>query len=139
MKSGAPPSLEPPAIGIIAKNDRTVTELLHYFAQVGASAKRLPELARWKSHPEESAGLQAFVIFPDDFEASLITETLTWIAEQAPRLLQLVVTRQPQRFLPTTIGPAPPPHRFVLPRPSFGWLILDAIRAHQLRPFDAEP
>lgn len=123
--------VEHPKIGIIAKNDLTVSELLHYFAQVGASAKKLPSLRSWKAQPEESAGLDAVVIFPDDFEPEVVDAALAWISEQAPALLQLIVTRKPQRFLPSPADPADPPCRFIIPRPTFGWQILDALRAHR--------
>jgi hypothetical protein len=47
-----------------------------------------------------------------------------------PRLLSLIVTREPQRFLDVMQddGRSCPP--VMLPRPSFGWDILDAVRAH---------
>lgn len=108
-------------IGIIANNDRTVSDLLAYFAKVGIDAYRHTET--------DSAStcdvLQAMVIFPDDFDAEPVDRLLAQLTSREPALFQLIVTRQPQRF--TAAAELP---RLIMPRPTFGWLILDAIRAH---------
>ena len=75
----------------------------------------------------------ATVIFPDDFPDQEVTALLGALRAERPRLLSLLVTRVPQRFRAAAITDtnadveARPP--VILPKPSFGWDILDAIRA----------
>lgn len=111
-------------IGILAKSDRTVSDLLSYFAKVGIDAQRHDE--QDAAAPTQTCeSLQAMVIFPDDFEAELVDRMLAQLTSREPALFQLIVTRQPQRF--TAAADLP---RLVMPKPTFGWVILDAIRAH---------
>ena len=47
-----------------------------------------------------------------------------------PRFLALLVTREPRRYRAVIEADARSVTPLVLPKPSFGWDILDAIRAH---------
>ncbi len=119
----------PPAqirIGIICENEHTADALLDYLGQVGVPARRLLELRPPLPHDWAAMGLQALVIFPDDFAAPFVDRLLAEVTDGTPRILQLIVTRHPQRF--TTARGQPLPQRCVLPRPIFGWHILDALR-----------
>jgi hypothetical protein len=129
MSSGNPPP-RPLRIGLIANNDRTVSDLLNYFANVGSHARWLTNLAEWTNGSEIDETLNAMVIFPDDFEAELVDRLLDRLVNIAPSALQLIITRQPQRYVLPSQPQSATPLRFVMPRPTFGWLILDAIRAH---------
>jgi len=72
----------------------------------------------------------ATIIFPDDFEHEDILALVRALRRRRPHILSLIVTREPQRFFEATKpdGRSVPPT--LLPKPSFGWDILDAIRAH---------
>ena len=72
----------------------------------------------------------AAVIFPDDFEDREMLKLVRLLRRTRPRLLSLIVTREPQRFrdVVQADGRSLPP--IILAKPSFGWEILDAIRAH---------
>jgi hypothetical protein len=74
--------------------------------------------------------LQAIVFFPDDFEGECVDRFLDRLGQFAPALLQLIVTRQPQRFVASSLSQNTLPPRSVLSRPTFGWRLLDAVRAH---------
>jgi hypothetical protein len=72
----------------------------------------------------------ATVIFPDDFPDAEVIAFVRKLRRAHPRLLSLLVTSEPQRFraIAEADGRSMPP--IVLPKPSFGWDILDLIRAH---------
>lgn len=72
----------------------------------------------------------AAVIFPDDFEDDEVLTLLGQLRQSRPRLLSLLVTRAPQRFrdVVQADGRSLPP--IMMAKPSFGWDILEAIRAH---------
>jgi hypothetical protein len=69
----------------------------------------------------------AFVLFPDDFPWARVVATLAELAAQRPQALSVVVTALPNRFdeLPLPDG------ALIVPRPVWGWKILDALRAHR--------
>lgn len=70
------------------------------------------------------------VIFPDDFDDEEVQPILRELRLTQPRLLLLMVTRAPQRFRDLVQADRRSFPPILLPRPSFGWEILDAIRAH---------
>lgn len=129
----ASPIPAPLRIGILARSDQTRSELASYFARVGAVATHLPDLQALHAPDDVLERIHAIVIFPDDFEPQAMDAALAAFSARTPGLFQLIITRQPLRFLSTSPDPMQPPHRAVLPRPSFGWRILDAIRDHRQR------
>jgi hypothetical protein len=70
------------------------------------------------------------VIFPDDFQPATVEKLLRRLSNRAPSPFQVIVTREPLRFLVPKDGVRGSINRCVLPRPAFSWLILDAIRGH---------
>jgi hypothetical protein len=72
----------------------------------------------------------AAVIFPDGFADAEVIALVRRLRRARPELCALLITRKPQRFASVlqADGRSVPP--IVLPTPSFGWEILDAIRAH---------
>jgi hypothetical protein len=68
----------------------------------------------------------AFVLFPDEFRWEKVISALADLAEQRPKLLPVLVTARPQRFENLTSAPA---KTLIVPRPAWGWPILEAIRA----------
>jgi hypothetical protein len=76
-----------------------------------------------------AAGRVTVVLFPDDFPPRLARPIRT-LRSRRPDVLLLVVTSAPQslREVLRPDGVSVPPA--VLPKPAFGWAILDAIRAH---------
>ncbi len=77
-----------------------------------------------------TAATSAVVLFPDDFGDAEVVRLIGELRRTRPRVLLVVVTREPKKLEPVLVpdGRSLPP--LVLPRPSFGWSILDAIRAH---------
>jgi len=122
-KRRSPTSLH---VSIVSSNPETVNGLRAYLRSAGVpshGARALRDLAL-----VAPAWASAIVLFPDDFPDDEVTALLDALRAARPRLLSLLVTRAPQRFRAVVGADALPP--VVLPKPSFGWDILDAIRAH---------
>jgi hypothetical protein len=115
-------------VSIVSANPETLDGLQSYLGEAGVpshctGAVRDPATA---APPFAIAA----VIFPDDFEQEAVRALMQQLRRTRPDLLSLIVTREPQRFVEMVQpdGRSLPP--IMLPRPAFGWDILDAIRAH---------
>jgi hypothetical protein len=117
-----PRSLE--EVTIISTNPETLDGLQAYLRGAGLAARCTREVEGCaKLAPSRTL---AFVLFPDDFPWESVMATLADFAEQRPLALPVLVTAQPQRFERLTSAE----HVLIVPRPVWGWTILDAIRAH---------
>ena len=119
----------PQSVSILSNNRETLDALRTYFEQAGVRAHCALSVNDLAGVAHSAA--TAAVIFPDDFAAGEILTLLRELRRSRPRLLALLVTREPQRFGSAldADGESLPP--LVLPKPSFGWEILDAIRAYE--------
>lgn len=105
---------------MIADRRDTRDELLAYLDGAGLPAQGVDA-------PHKLARVTGeIVLFPDDFAAADIDAALPRLA-RAPLLV--LITAEPQRYADAT-GRAP----LVMPKPAFGWQIVDAIRAHREAP-----
>jgi hypothetical protein len=118
-------------VTIVSDNPETLDALQLYFGRVGVT-----------SHCTRAAhdftmvapkGATAAVIFPDDFDETVVLRLVAELRHKRPHLLTLLVTRAPKRFRPVLSDDDRSLTPIVLPKPSFGWDILDAIRGHMLR------
>jgi hypothetical protein len=118
----------PVYVAIVSNNPETLDGLQSYFKQAGVPSHGTRAVHDLGMVAPEFA--TAAVIFPDDFKSDEALLLVRELRRLRPRLLALIVTREPNRFRSVTDadGRSLPP--IVLPRPSFGWDILDAIRAH---------
>src|SRR5258706_11385024 len=124
-----PTNRRPPIyVAIVSKNRETVESLHAYLKQAGVASHGTRAVHDLDMVAPEFA--TAAVIFPDDFQHDEAFVLVRELRRLRPRLLSLIVTKEPTRFRSVTDadGRSLPP--IVLPRPSFGWDILDAIRAH---------
>jgi hypothetical protein len=74
--------------------------------------------------------LSAVVIFPDEFPSQAVSTLVQALLFENHELVVVLVTGTPQMF---RFASGSPPERapvIVLPKPAFGWTILDALRAH---------
>jgi hypothetical protein len=115
-------------ITIVADNPETLDGLHAYLGQAGVPShctRALHDLSRVAPQCASAA-----VIFPDDFPEADVTALLRTLRRARPHFFALLVTRAPSRFRPSTRPDdrARPP--IILPKPAFGWDILDVIRAH---------
>jgi hypothetical protein len=116
----------PSYVAVVADNQQTLDNLHSYFERVGIASSGSRELGNAARLPSSVAAL---VLFPDDFERRAVEAFILALRSSRPKLLILLVTSTPQH-LGTAVEPdgrSVPP--LVLPRPAFGWTILDAIRA----------
>ena len=125
MTLGSP--VPPLHVSVIAANPETIQGLRDYLRHAGVSTDTRQGLQAATPVPLSAA---AVVLFPDELDAP---EVMRWVASlrtARPRVLIVAVTSLPQRLHPALDpdGRSSPP--LVLPKPAFGWSILDAIRAH---------
>ena len=121
------PRVRPLHVTVVAGNAETLSSLQSYFDGAGVPTHGVRAIDELSS---VAPATTAVVLFPDDFEDDAVVGTIAALRREHPMLLVLVVTRQPQLFgdaLAPDERSRPP---VVLPRPTFGWSILDAIRAH---------
>lgn len=108
---------------VVSDNLETLRDLQAYF-----DASGIPTHATRALRETPSADTTAMVLFPDDYVVDEVNAMLAALQAERPRLLVVLVTRSPQLFEHQPDGRSRPP--IVLPKPSFGWSILDAIRAN---------
>ena len=120
------PASRPPRVVVVANNPQTIDVLDAYFKQVGVASNGTRELDPTSMVP---AAATALVLFPDDFGHADIERAILRLRRARPKLLIVLVTGAPQHLAAALEpdGRSVPP--LVLPRPAFGWTILDAIRA----------
>jgi hypothetical protein len=115
-------------VSIVSGNPETLDGLQAYFGESGVASRCSGTVKNVDVVAPRCA--TAAVIFPDDFADRDMLALMQQLRRARPRLLALLVTRKPQRFVSIlqADGRSRPP--IVLPKPSFGWDILDAIGAH---------
>jgi len=121
------PRVRPLHVTVVANNAETLSSLQTYFDDVGVPTHGTRAISDLST---VAPATTVVVLFPDDFEDRAVVDMIAVLRRARPKLFMLVVTRQPQLFGDALVpdGRSRPP--LVLPRPSFGWSILDAIRAH---------
>jgi hypothetical protein len=112
----------------VSTNPETLDGLQSYLRAAGVACRSARPTATGEAVPPADAN--AAVIFPDDFEQSAMLALVRHLRRTRPRLLAIVVTGEPRKFLDL----AKPEDGRALPlvvfaKPSFGWEILDALRA----------
>jgi hypothetical protein len=124
MPSGPHPLL---SVAVVADNPETLDGLHGYLSGAGVSSHATRVLGRSASFP---ADLSAIVIFPDELDAADVVARVAELRRARPRLLVVLVTSAPQRFFVAVQPDGRSLLPIVLPKPAFGWSILDAVRAH---------
>jgi hypothetical protein len=115
-------------VSIVASNSETLDGLQTYLQQAGVpshSTRAVQDLAM--GSPEFAT---VTIFFPDDFAESDALKFLGRLREHRPHVLVLLITRQPDRFRKAIVADGKSTLPIILPKPSFGWDILDVIRAH---------
>jgi hypothetical protein len=122
-------SSKPSYVTVVADNPQTIEVLYSYFTRAGVTSNATRQLDAVSMIPPAAT---AVVLFPDDFGASDVETRLLALRRARPKLLIVLVTGAPQHLSAALApdGRSVPP--LVLPRPAFGWTILDAIRARAL-------
>jgi hypothetical protein len=119
-------------VAIVSTNPETLDGLQSYLVGAGMMARCTRDLSDCATFAPSTL---AFVLFPDDFRLEMVIAALAELATLRPQALPVLVTSQPQRFQSLALDSV-----LIVPRPVWGWMILDAIRAHldQTRSKDSE-
>ncbi len=115
----------PQQVAIVSANAETLDGLQSYLCGAGVAARGTRKL---EDCPQLTSPLTvAVVLFPDDYPWESVIAAVEDIDARRPSILLVLVTGHPRTFEPLVEG-----HRSVMivPRPVWGWTILDAIRAH---------
>jgi hypothetical protein len=110
-------------VTIVAARAETLDGLQAYLSLAGLGARGTRQLGDF-----DRETCAAVVLFPDEFSPDDVLRELSRLRRDQPTVLPLLVTREPQRYLEVAraeeVGLAP----IVIPKPAWGWTILDAIR-----------
>jgi hypothetical protein len=119
----------PAYVTIVSRNPETLDGLQQYLGRAGIPSRTTAALRKLDLVAPEHATVS--VIFPDDFSEEAVLATVAELRRKRPRLLTLLITRAPKR-LRSSLGNGDDrlPMPIIMPKPLFGWQILDAIRAH---------
>jgi CheY-like chemotaxis protein len=116
-----------PRVLVVSENPETIDGLQTYFVGVGITTQSARTLEATTSLPEQTT---AVVFFPDGFAAQDVIVRVRALHNKRPRLLLLLVTREPRRFSSALTTDGEQAALVVLAKPAFGWTIVDAIRIH---------
>lgn len=125
MAPGTPS--KPLSVTVIAESRETLDGLHQYFEGAGVASKTTRSLA---DAATVTAATTAVVLFPDELDAAEVVRRIATLRKARPRLLLVVVTSTPQAFRAALEPDGHSALPVVLPRPAFGWTLLDVIRAH---------
>lgn len=121
------PPRPPLHVAVVADNPETVGDLHEYLTDAGIAVDPTRAL---RAAADLAASVSAVVMFPDDYEETAVMANIAALRSARPRLLILLVTSAPQR-LGSAAGPdGETTQPLLLPKPAFGWSILEVVRAH---------
>jgi hypothetical protein len=123
-------------VTVVSDNPETLDGLQAYFQQAGVGAHGT---RRFDDLTIVPPGSTAIVFFPDDFEAGAVIEAVLRLRRMRPQALSILVTADPRRFGAVANRDSGAPEPVVLPKPAWGWTILDTIRNHMDAASSAEP
>jgi hypothetical protein len=114
-------------VTVIGHNAGTVEALRRYLDGAGATSSASRTLAATRTITGSTA---AVIVFPDEFAAQDVVASVLALRTAHPSVLVMLVTSVPQSFAAAMAsdGRSVPP--LTLPKPAFGWTIVDVIRAH---------
>lgn len=112
-------SHRPRKVTVVAQKEATTSSLEAYLESMGVTTCSSNQLAA-----EALSAAEGIVLFPDGFKETAIAGFLGALRRARPELAIVVVTSRTQAYgqLPRHAMTA------VLPRPTFAWGILDALR-----------
>lgn len=130
MPARRKPESLPTYVTIVSKNPETLDGLQQYLGRAGVPSRTTRLLRDLTVVAPEHA--TATVIFPDDFAEEAALALIAELRRKRPRLRTLIITRAPSRFQSfLTADDDRLPMPTIMPKPLFGWLILDAIRGQE--------
>jgi len=125
--SHATGDVAPHEVTIVSANAEPLVGLQTYRSGGGVAARCARDLAACSTLM--SARTLAVILFPDAYRSDRVVAVLSRLAAEPPERLSVIVTAHPRRFDERTSLP----EILIVPRPLWGWRLLDAIRAHAAR------
>jgi hypothetical protein len=123
--------IEPLHVVVACESVETLDGLQLYLRQAGVVARSTRALDPSMIRKEEVA---AVVLFADDFPEREVVGFVTGLVGGRRGILPVLVTAEPLRFLRLMRSDDPAFVPIVLPKPAWGWTILDAIRGRMKAP-----
>jgi DNA-binding response OmpR family regulator len=120
---------------IVSTDDETIDGTQQYLHRVGASAESVTKLAE---AVEGAKTAQAVVLFADDYSKDSAIETLGELRKRLSAKVVIVVSDQVDSFASIGAGESTGAVT-VLRRPTWGWMLLDAIRSQLGSGHEHEP
>jgi hypothetical protein len=114
----------PPQVVIVSANQETMVDLQDYLLRAGVQTRAqrsLPELVG-------DSRRTVVVLFPDDFERREVARSLELLRRSGARTV--IITSNPTDFDLTSSSAKDRREGTVIPKPAWGWKILDTI--HEL-------
>jgi len=111
-------------VGVVSKNPDTLDGLQSYLRGAGVATSGTRRIAQSGKLCRVSSAL---IFFPDDFEWDAVVAALENCRRQRPSMLPVLVTQHPRRF-EALAWPGDGALPLVVPKPAWGFTILDAIR-----------
>jgi hypothetical protein len=115
------------SVTVVADNPETVDGLLAYFGEASVTTHGTRSIDDLATVSETTT---AVVLFPDDFAFMDVVAAVTALRRARPRILLVLITREPHLFKLWCEPDGKAVPAVLLPKPSFGWSILDAVRSH---------
>jgi hypothetical protein len=122
----APKRAAPTHIVIASDSGETIDGLQSYLQRAGLTARGIRRLDDDAFH---DANVNAIVLFADDFAPGEVVTTVDRLLRARPNVLPMIVTRDPMRFEVLIRDSGREVLPIILPKPAWGWTILDSIRA----------
>lgn len=133
MPRSRKPESPPPYVTIVSKNPETLDGLQQYLGHAGIPSRTTRAVRDISLVAPAHA--TATVIFPDDFAEEAVLALVAELRRKRPHLLTLLITQAPIRFRSAFFADdARLTMPTIMPKPLFGWLILDAIRGQEVTP-----
>ena len=112
---------------IVSRNSETIDGLESYLRSAGVDTTSTRDIGRIRALAN---GATAVVIFPDDFNWETVISMLMTYARDNHQAVAVIVTRNPRQF-DGLCWPKDAAQPIILPKPAWGWTILDAIRTER--------
>lgn len=124
------PFVRPPLCIVVADNRETADALHDYLSKAGIPTRTSRRLRDVSALCKDASTL---VLFPDEYADADVRASLLGLRAVYPHLLLLLVTAMPQRLRALCDPDVRSVLPVILPKPVFGWNLLDAIREHAAR------
>jgi hypothetical protein len=111
-------------VTVVGDNVRTIESLREYLAAAGVESRATRSLSESVTG---QTNVDALVIFPDEFGTNEVLCTIEALQKKHPKLQLLLVTSAPRSYQGSRLMDVERPP-ILLPKPAFGWSILDAVR-----------